>query len=229
MASYIKRSIEQVLLAANKEFPALVLTGPRQCGKTTLLLHLFGKKYHYISLESPDIRMQAKTDPRGFLDLYPPPVIFDEVQYAPELLFYIKEDIDKNRERKGQYLLTGSQNLLLLQNVTESLAGRAAILNLLPLAFREINDFANKMLPWEVPTNKIDFLDSTMVDIWSQFLHGCYPELIADPKRDCFLWHASYMQTYLERDVRNLRQIGDLTQFQIFLRTLASRSAQLLN
>ena len=146
---YIKRSLETILKKAIFEFPAVVLTGPRQSGKTTLLKHLFSKKYGYISLESPDIRAAAMEDPRGFLEMYPPPVIFDEVHYAPELLPYIKERIDANRERCGQYLLTGSQNLLLVEKITESLAGRAAMLRLLPLARREAEDCPNDPLPWE--------------------------------------------------------------------------------
>jgi predicted AAA+ superfamily ATPase len=133
---YINRSIETVLVKAASEFPAVVLTGPRQSGKTTLLQHLFAKN-NYVSLETPDIRAAAIEDPRGFLDTYHPPVIFDEVQYAPGLLAYVKERIDAHRNMPGQYLLTGSQNLLLAEKITESLAGRAAVLCLLPLSRRE--------------------------------------------------------------------------------------------
>ena len=136
-ATYIKRTLEPVLKKAVAEFPAVVLTGPRQSGKTTLLKHLFGKRFRYVSLEPPDVRASAMEDPRGFLDMYSPPVIFDEVQYASSLLAYIKEKIDADRDKSGQYLLTGSQNLLLMEKVTESLAGRAAMLRLLPLSRRE--------------------------------------------------------------------------------------------
>jgi predicted AAA+ superfamily ATPase len=226
---YIKRSLETILKKAISEFPAVVLTGPRQSGKTTLLKHLFSTKYEYISLESPDIRAAAMEDPRGFLEMYPPPIIFDEVHYAPDLLPYIKERIDANRERCGQYLLTGSQNLLLVEKITESLAGRAAMLRLLPLSRREAEDRPHAPLPWELKKKGSSKKTLSHRHIWQDFLRGGYPELVASPRRDINLWHASYVQTYLERDVRTIRQVGDLSQFQSFLRALAARCAQLLS
>lgn len=226
--AYIRRTLESVIRRAARQFPVVVLTGPRQSGKTTLLEHVFGGSHGYCSLELPDVRAAAVEDPRAFLELHPPPVIFDEVQHAPELLPYVKERVDAARDRSGQYLLSGSQNLLLAENVSESLAGRAAVLRLLPLSYRESLGAPSAVLPWQ-KGRKSGRKPLGYMSLWRSFLRGGYPELAADSARDVALWHASYVQTYLERDVRTLRQVGDLTQFQSFLRALAARSAQLLN
>ncbi len=221
--------MELVLQRVTREFPAVVLVGPRQSGKTALLKHLFGESHRYASLDLPDVRAAALADPRGFLKAYPAPVIFDEIQYAPELLPYVKEQIDSNRDRRGQYLLSGSQNLMVLERVTESLAGRAAVLRLLPLSCREATGRPQAPLAWERPAETSRPVEMAYSELWRTFLRGGYPELVAGPPRDFSLWHAGYVQTYLERDVRSLRQIGDLTLFQSFLRAMAIRSGQLLN
>jgi hypothetical protein len=206
-----------------------VVTGPRQSGKTTLLKHLFGASHAYVNLDPPDVRAAAAADPRAFLELHPAPVIFDEVQNTPELLPYLRERLDARRQERGQYLLTGSQNLLLLAPVTESLAGRAAMLKLLPLSQREALGRPEAPLPWENQPGLLRRRGPTYQELWQGFLRGGYPELTAEPGRDLSLWHASYLQTYLERDVRSLRQVGDLGTFQNFLRALAARSGQILN
>ena len=229
MQDYIQRSLEPVVRRAAQEFPAVVVSGPRQSGKTTLLTRLFGNSHGYVSLDLPDVRAAAAADPRGFLKRYPPPVIFDELQSAPGLLPYIKEAIDTNRRRKGQFLLSGSQNLLLTVQVTESLAGRVAMLRLLPLARREVAGTPQRALPWEEGESLHASSGSSFGSLWYDFLRGGYPEPVTQPERDVALWYASYIQTYLERDVRSIRQVGDLTQFQNLLRVLAARSGQLLN
>ncbi len=226
---YIPRALEPVLRKAAAQFPVLILTGPRQSGKTTVLKHVFGQASGYISLEPPDVRAAAAADPRGFLEMHPAPVIFDEVQYAPDLLPYIKESVDERRNVHGRYFLTGSQNLILAERVTESLAGRAAMLRLLPVSQRE--EFGRPLhpLPWEQPKDRSAVNPMAPHILWRNFLRGEYPELVAEPDRDISLWHSSYVQTYLERDVRSLRQVGDLLSFQSFLRALAARTGQLLN
>ncbi len=226
---YLKRSIETVVAHAAREFPSVVITGPRQSGKTTLLKHLFAGQIDLVSLEPPDVRAAAEADPRGFLDLHPAPVIFDEVQHAPALLPYIKERIDARRDESGQYLLSGSQNLQLAQGVTESLAGRAAVLRLLPMTERELTGKSGAPLPWERHGAPRPLPDRSPRQLWTRFLRGYYPEPATSPRKNAVLWQAGYVQTYLERDVRSVRQVGDLSQFQAFLGLLAARSAQLLD
>jgi len=212
---FIPRQLGPHIQKAAQEFPAVVVVGPRQSGKTTLLANLFGGRYPIISLEPPDIRLAAQSDPRGFLNLYPPPVIFDEIQYAPGLLPYIKEKIDDNRNQTGQFILTGSQNLLLMSQVTESLAGRTAVLRLLPLSLREAAQIPGENFPWEGDSSpRLPSIPPS--ELWNHILRGSYPEPVVHPERDPRLWQASYIQTYLERDSQEPSQPWvDLTQFQV--------------
>lgn len=238
----LERTLAASLRAAAREFPAVVVTGPRQSGKTTLLQQIVGKRGSYVSLDVPDAREHAARDPRAFLDALVEPVVLDEVQVAPELLPWVKQRIDQARAKKGRFFLSGSQNLLLSSRVTETLAGRAAILQLLPLSRQELRGEARRPAFWErwdgpssTPGRSRAAATSTRRrsrlagDLWSELLRGEFPELALDPKRDPARWYSSYLQTYLERDVRTLRQIGDLVQFQTFLRLLATRSGSLLD
>lgn len=198
---YISRDVRQTLLNAARNFPAVVVTGPRRAGKTTLLRRLFPRA-DYVLLEDPDVQARARSDPRGLLDSLRPPALFDEIQNVPELFAYIRTRIDENPSAMGQWLFTGSQEAPLMQGVTESMAGRAAILQLLPLSLAE----------------------SDRVTLHA----GGYPEALARPKaRD--LWFSSYIQTYLERDVRAIVNVRDLATFRRFLALLASRHGQILN
>jgi len=228
MNKYLPRRIEPVFASCLKEFPCVVVTGPRQSGKTTLARHVLQKSHSFVSLDEPDVRVIAKNDPRSFLETYTPPVVIDEIQYVPELLNYIKKQIDEKRSRKGQYILTGSQMFPLMANVSESLAGRAAVLTLLPLSWGE-------RLKREVSSSPVDNQDLRCPDrpdrkmLGEGLLRGGFPELSIEPDRDVRRWYSSYVQTYLERDIRNLRNVGDMEEFQRFMRSLAARNGQLLN
>ncbi len=203
------RQLAPKLQQLAKKFPLLAITGPRQAGKTTLAQLVFSQK-KYVSLEDLDQREYAMNDPRGFLMHYQEGAIIDEVQRVPELFSYLQTHVDKIG-KAGQFILTGSQNFLLLDKINQSLAGRIAITKLLPLSLQELN------------LNNIR-LTTPEASIFSGFYPGLYQRDI--PPQD---WYPSYIQTYLERDVRQIKNIVDLSQFQTFLKMCANRVGQLLN
>jgi uncharacterized protein len=197
----IPRTLEKQLQRAARSFSAMVLTGPRRAGKTYCLRRVF-PKHSYRLLESPDELARAKVDPRAWLESLKLPVILDEVQNAPELFPYVRALIDKAPSAKGRWVLTGSQDFSLMQGVSESMAGRAAVFRLYPLSMSELGR-------WDL-------------------LRGGYPEVWAKPtSRD--LWFQSYIQTYLERDVRDVLAVRDLASFRRFLSLAALANGQMLN
>jgi hypothetical protein len=224
------RVLKKVIFKAMRTFPALVLTGPRQSGKTTLFKMLFSNTHTFVSLEDPDVRIRAKEDPLGFLNQYRPPVVIDEIQYLPELLSYIKTKIDADR-RPGQWLITGSQNFALMHNITQSLAGRAAILFLLPFSLSEKIDNAKNAqnISERLEGLNINNKCTKKISLSEILLRGFFPEIATHRKVDRKLWASSYITTYLERDIRNLASIGDLSQFERFLVACAVRTGQILN
>lgn len=205
----IERDLNSRLRDLAESFPAVMLTGPRQSGKSTLCRSLF-PDHGYVNLESPDVRAFAQEDPRGFLGQFEGSAIIDEVQRVPELLSYLQPLIDENPVA-GRWVLTGSQNLLLLESVSQSLAGRVGIAHLLPLAYSEVRRFAR------APESLDDVLFT-----------GGYPR-IYDESLDPSAWLSAYIATYVERDVRTISNIGDLTAFQRLLELCAGRTGQLLN
>jgi uncharacterized protein len=198
---YATRLLESEVRKAAAAFPAVILTGPRRTGKTWLLKHVFPRASYFL-LEDPDVVSRLRADPQGFLDAVRTPAILDEVQHVPEVFSFVRSRIDRHPRRAGQWLLTGSQEAPLMQGVSESMAGRAAVLQLLPFAVAE----------------------SPKVSL----LRGGYPEVLARP-RAMRLWFSSYVQSYLERDVRAVTAVRDLATFRRFLSLVASRHGQMLN
>ncbi len=207
---WFHRFISEKILSLAKQYPAIVLTGARQTGKTTLLKKLF-PQHHFVSLDLPSLAEMAEKDPQTFLKQHPTPIIIDEIQYAPKLFRYLKSWIDEHRKSYGQFILTGSQKFVLMKNLSESLAGRCAILELETLAAQEI-------LAVKPKKNLLDLM-----------VRGGFPELHARPELDPYTYYASYVATYLERDVRTLLNVVQLRDFERFLRICALRSGQMLN
>ncbi len=221
----IKRTLQRTLRKAARDYPVVTLTGPRQSGKTTLVRATF-PRFDYLSLEDTDQRSFALEDPRGFLNQFSGPVILDEVQRATDLFSYIQTRVDEEK-RAGQFILTGSQNFLLLKSVSQSLAGRCAILHLLPLSVSEIEGRQPIRIPSlgrELPRRKARSVTELMRILFRGFYPALHQKAVIDPQP----WLRDYDRTYVERDVREILNVGDIEAFGRFIRLCAGRNAQLL-
>ncbi len=230
---YIRRTLEQHFREAADHFPVMLVTGARQVGKTTFLREIAGEGRTYVSLDDPRLVELARSDPAQFMQRYPGPVIIDEIQYAPGLLPFIKMAVD-GEGGPGRFWLTGSQQFHLMRDVSESLAGRVGIMHLLGLSRREQDGSAGGHGPF-LPTpdslgrRLADAAALPLPELYRRIWRGAYPALTRDPGLDRDLYLSSYVQTYLQRAIRDLARVGDETAFLRFVRACAARTAQLLN
>lgn len=230
---YIKRTLEDFILRASEQFPVILVMGPRQVGKTTFLQHLSQKERKYITLDDPLLATGAREEPKLFLERYKDPVLIDEIQYAPQLLPYIKMRVDKEK-KPGQFWLTGSQQFHMMKGVKETLAGRMGILNLLGLSQWEYNRKAEKGKPF-LPTlshlteREKEHQPLSLDQLYERIWRGSFPAVALNKNANVDLYYSSYVQTYLQRDVRDLANIGNMTDFLKFLKACAARTAQILN
>lgn len=232
-AVYRPRALEKAWKDAAEQFPVLLLTGPRQVGKTSMLERLRENRRGYVTLDDMNLRALAKHDPLLFLQQYPPPVLIDEVQYAPELFPALKQMVDRDPVPGGVWL-TGSQSFPLMKGVSESLAGRVAVLNLLGFSAREADRRSPGIAPFlpgdtGLAQRKKSPAPTALGPIYERIWQGSYPALVTGRVRDRDLFYRSYVQTYLQRDVRDLLKVGDLDLFMRFLKAVAARTGQLLN
>lgn len=216
---FIQRNIKPIITKHISSFSSLALSGARQTGKSTLLKTYYGKEYTYLSFDDLLLRERAKHDPALFMSDITGKTIFDEIQYVPELLSYIKMSIDEHPDLKGKFILTGSQQFTMMKNLSESLAGRIALLKLYPVSYTELSQ-----------TNLFETITKDTYRFFTfACLHGLYPELCTNTAIDPKTWYSSYIQTFLEKDIKAIYNIGDLHSFGRFLRILATRCSQLLN
>lgn len=231
---YIKRHLEEKVLDLSKSYSAILVTGPRQSGKTTMLKRLAEKENvgrEYVTLDDLFVREMAKRDPAMFLQLHKPPILIDEVQYAPELFTYIKIHIDKYHN-PGDFWMTGSQIFRLMQGVQESLAGRVALLHMSPLSQREIdgrqaNPFSTDFDTLVAESKLVDPISTPM--IYERIWKGSMPGIVSGLFPDHGIYYSSYISTYIERDVRELSGNIDVLKFNRFVTSMAARTAQMLN
>ena len=229
---YIKRSLEKVVLQVSKEYPVVLISGPRQVGKTTMLKKLMeGTDRNYVSLDDLQERALAKNDPEMFLQLHKPPILIDEVQYAPELFSMIKLIVDKEH-RKGDFWLTGSQIFDLMKGVQESLAGRVAVLSLSSLSQTEIYGGEDRPFQIEIEhlmKRKEGRTSADLQEIFRRIFQGSMPAIVSNEVSNNSIFYGSYLSTYIERDVRNLSDSIDSLKFLRFLTAVAARCSQMLN
>lgn len=232
---YITRHMEKPVMELNEQYPVLLLTGPRQVGKTTMLEHLIeveGKGRKKVSLDDLTLRELAKTDPKMFFQLYQPPLLIDEVQYAPELFPYIKIMVDE-RHQPGDFWLTGSQLFKMMEGVQESLAGRVALLHLSPLSQSEIMKrppeppFSLELPLLSERQNGRQMLNTP--EVFQRIHQGGMPALVTGTYSNASIFYSSYIDTYMERDVRRLSNDIDSLKFLRFLRSVAARTSQQVN
>jgi len=224
---YLNRTMEAFYLRTQGQFPAMLVTGPRQVGKTSMLKRLCGSERTYVTLDDPETCRLAKADPGLFLQRFKPPLLIDEIQYAPELLPFVKMAGDREGQG-GMFWLTGSQQFHLMKGVSESLAGRVGIVNLLGLSRREA-DGAPAQPPF-LPTldTAPDAGGLDLQALYRRAWRGSFPAIATDDSKDRDLFYSSLVQTYLQRDVRDLAKVGDEMAFLRFLRAAAARTGQLL-
>ena len=230
--SYITRSLEKVVLQVTKEYPVVLISGPRQVGKTTMLKKLMeGTGRNYVTLDDLQERALAKNDPEMFLQLHKPPILIDEVQYAPELFSMIKLIVDKEH-RKGDFWLTGSQIFDLMKGVQESLAGRVAVLSLSSLSQTEI--YGGEDSPFQLDLKHLTERKegrtiADLQEIFRRIFQGSMPAIVSKEISNNSIFYGSYLSTYIERDVRNLSDAIDSLKFLRFLTAVAARCSQMLN
>ena len=229
-----KRTLETIINRISRTFPVLLVTGPRQVGKTTLLESCASGRRSYITLDDFDERRLAQKEPELFLQKHPPPILIDEVQYAPRLFSYIKIFVDENR-KPGMFWLTGSQKFHLMKGITESLAGRVAIINMLGFSQGEREDRALQVKPF-IPTKRWikhartnSKKPKSLMTVYKQIWQGSYPRYIVSRNIPHDIFYSSYLQTYIQRDIKDVLDVKNNNAFLKFLRVIAARTGQLLN